>query len=64
MAVMAQDLSDPGMLTPDEYEQVIEERCQAWLGIDLSEFKRRLRDAELPDTPAVGHILMLLGVGA
>jgi hypothetical protein len=64
MAVMAHELGDSRMLTPGEYERLIEERCQAWLGMDLTEFKRRLNDGELPDTPAVGHILLLLGVGA
>ena len=64
MAVVEKALSDPGMLSPEEIQQEIEDRCRVWLGLTVEEFQRRRAAGELPDTPAVGHILMLFGVGA
>lgn len=50
------------VLTAEDFETVLEKRALTMLGMDLDEFKARLMEGELPESPAVDHLRFLLGV--
>jgi hypothetical protein len=48
-------------LTPEEAHEYVAERVREELGISLEEFMRLAEDGNLPDDPAVAHLVLLTG---
>lgn len=54
-------LPEPRELSRREFIQLLEERCQRELGMSLHQFLKAWDAGELPDTPSVMHIAVLVG---
>lgn len=62
MAVLPRELADnPNVLTEEQFGALLEKRAQEWLGMSLDEFVDRRDNGTLPSSPAVDHLLLLLG---
>lgn len=60
MAVVSHDLAgDPNVLSPEEFDLVLDERARRSLGMSLEEFLRARDAATLPDSPAADHLLLV-----
>ena len=51
----------PADLTRDELLEILDTRARQYLGISGEEFMERLKKGDLPDSPAVAHLAMLVG---
>jgi hypothetical protein len=49
-------------LSPEEWDELVDEKARAYLGIGRQEFERRLKSGEIDidDSPAVTRIAMML----
>ncbi len=61
---MAIELPSRIQLSREELDALIDAEARKRLGITGEEFKRRYGNKELPDTPAVREIAMLLKLAA
>ena len=55
---------EPQELGPEEFRRVVEDRIRRRFGMTIDEFVAALRDGELPDTPEVADLAILVGAGS
>ncbi len=51
-------------LTDEERSEFLEESVNRFLGISLAEFMRLAQEGNLPDHPAVAHLVLLTGANS
>lgn len=61
MAVLPRELADDDlpMLSADEFDLLLEDRCGKWLGMTLAQFVEARRTGALLETPAATHLALL-----
>lgn len=62
VAVVPRHLPDDDlrMLTPEEFDVILDERARRSLNMSLAEFLRALDEGNLPDLPAAAHLELLV----
>lgn len=55
---------EPQELGPEEFRRLVEDRIRRRFGMTLDEFVSALRSGELPDTPEVADLAILVGAGS